>query len=186
MRSSVRTSSARPVSPGTGDAEIQRVLHVARRVIGRHVQRVEAVPLVLDLRAFDDREAHAREDGFHPIADERSADGDGRARRTRPGSVTSTASAGRAPDAGALDATPSSAPRSPASARWRAGRCRACRRRRARDRLHPGRRRRCLCARGTGRGPPAPRGRDFAVASSARTRRSEPERASGIRSWNLE
>ena len=48
--------------------QIQRVLHVARGMLGRHVQRVEAVPLVLDLGAFDDGEAHAREDLFHPLA----------------------------------------------------------------------------------------------------------------------
>ena len=48
--------------------QIQRVLHVARGMLGRHVQRVEAVPLVLDLGTFDDREAHAREDVFHAIA----------------------------------------------------------------------------------------------------------------------
>ena len=63
--------------------EVQRVLHVARGMLGRHVQRVEAVPLVFDLRTFDDGEAHAREDGFHAIAHdgqrmamaERAADG---------------------------------------------------------------------------------------------------------------
>src|SRR5207253_57552 len=44
--------------------------HVARRMFGRHVQRVEAVPLVLDFRTFDDGEAHAREDLFEPIADD--------------------------------------------------------------------------------------------------------------------
>ena len=48
--------------------QVQRVLHVARRMIARHVQRVEAVPLVLEFRAFDKREAHAREDRLHPIA----------------------------------------------------------------------------------------------------------------------
>ena len=48
-------------------------------MLGRHVQRVEAVPLVLDLGPFDDREAHAREDLFHLLAHDASADGDGRA-----------------------------------------------------------------------------------------------------------
>jgi hypothetical protein len=48
--------------------EVEGVLHVARRVLGRHVQRVEAVPLVLDLRPLDDGEAHAREDLLHPVA----------------------------------------------------------------------------------------------------------------------
>ena len=37
-------------------------------MLRRHVQRVEAVPLVLDLGAFDDREPHAREDLFHAVA----------------------------------------------------------------------------------------------------------------------
>ncbi len=71
VRSSVRTSSGRPVSPFTGVREIERVLHVARGMFGRHVQRVEAVPLVFDFRPFDDGESHAREDGFHAIAHER-------------------------------------------------------------------------------------------------------------------
>ena len=31
--------------------EVQRVLHVARRVLGRHVQRFEVVPVVFELRA---------------------------------------------------------------------------------------------------------------------------------------
>ena len=39
-------------------------------MLGRHVQRVEAVPLVLDLGPFDDREPHAREDLFDPVADD--------------------------------------------------------------------------------------------------------------------
>ena len=37
-------------------------------MLRRHVQRVEAVPLVLDLGPFDDREPHAREDLFHAVA----------------------------------------------------------------------------------------------------------------------
>ena len=39
-------------------------------MLGRHVQRVEAVPLVLDFRSFDDGKTHAREDLFHAIADD--------------------------------------------------------------------------------------------------------------------
>ena len=119
----VRRSSALPVSPCTGVAEIQRVLHVARGMLGRHVQRVEAVPLVFDFRPFDDREAHAREDRLPCGRARASADGDGRARGTRPGSVTSTAPAGRASAGGRSPGSRSSAPRSPASARWRSGRC---------------------------------------------------------------
>ena len=71
MRSSVRRSSAALESPRKRRGQIQRVLHVARGMLGRHVQRVEAVPLVFDLRTFDDGETHAREDGFHAFADER-------------------------------------------------------------------------------------------------------------------
>src|SRR5262245_42935247 len=40
-------------------------------MLGRHVERVEAMPLVLDFRAFDDGEAHAGKDRFHAIAYER-------------------------------------------------------------------------------------------------------------------
>ena len=48
--------------------EIQRVLHVARRVVGRHVERFEVVIVVLDLRAFEDLIAEAREDLLHLLA----------------------------------------------------------------------------------------------------------------------
>ena len=50
MRSSV---AGRP-RPANLARQVQRVLHVARGMLGRHVQRVEVVPLVLDLRALDD------------------------------------------------------------------------------------------------------------------------------------
>jgi hypothetical protein len=40
-------------------------------MLGRHVQRIEAVPLVLDLRPLDDRDSHAGEDAFHTIAHQR-------------------------------------------------------------------------------------------------------------------
>ena len=109
--------------------EIQRVLHVARGMLGRHVQRVEAVPLVFDLRAFDDGEAHAREDRLpsdrerwssgwrwpsaRHAAGQRDVDGAGRPRER----------------AGALDVVGPARFDAPASARWRAGRCRASRRR---------------------------------------------------------
>ncbi len=61
--------------PGAGArhrrGEVERVLHIARGMLGRHVQRVEAVPLVFDLRTFDRREAHTREDLLHAVANER-------------------------------------------------------------------------------------------------------------------
>ena len=53
-------SSAR--SPSTV-LEIERVVHGARRMIGRHVQRGEIVEIVLDLRALGDLEARLRETG---------------------------------------------------------------------------------------------------------------------------
>src|SRR5262245_8841823 len=37
-------------------------------MLGRHVQRVEAVPLVFGFGSYDDREAHAREDLFELVA----------------------------------------------------------------------------------------------------------------------
>jgi hypothetical protein len=42
--------------------EIEGILLVARRVIGRRIQRVEAVKLVLDVRSFCECETHAAED----------------------------------------------------------------------------------------------------------------------------
>ena len=68
MRSSVRTSSAAPAVALDRRGQVERVLHVARRMLGRHVERVEAVPLVFDLGAVDDGEAHPREDGLHALA----------------------------------------------------------------------------------------------------------------------
>ena len=48
--------------------EVERVLHVARRVIRRHVERLEVVVVVLGLGAFEHLEAHAREDRLDPFA----------------------------------------------------------------------------------------------------------------------
>jgi len=42
--------------------EVEGVLHCARRVEFRHVERSEVVPLILDFRTFGDREAEVRED----------------------------------------------------------------------------------------------------------------------------
>ena len=71
---------------GDRRGQIQCVLHVARGMLGRHVQRVEAVPVVFGLGALDHGEAHAREDGFElvandgqgvPVAEQRDAAGQG-------------------------------------------------------------------------------------------------------------
>ena len=51
--------------------EVQRVLHVARGMLRRHVERFEVVVVVLELGAFDDEEAEAREDRFDALAQER-------------------------------------------------------------------------------------------------------------------
>ena len=51
--------------------EIEGVLHVARGMLGGHVERVEAVPVVFGFRPFDDGEAHAAENRFELVADDR-------------------------------------------------------------------------------------------------------------------
>ena len=43
--------------------DVERVLHVPRRVVARNVERLEVVVVALDLRALGDREAEPREDG---------------------------------------------------------------------------------------------------------------------------
>ena len=105
------------------------------------------------------------------VAHDASADGDGRARGARPGSVTSTAPAGRAASrAAASYARPARFDRL-LQLVGVAGRCASSgRAARVADHLHPRRRRRCSCGRDTGRGPPARRAAVVACASSARTR----------------
>src|SRR5262249_5254675 len=44
-------------------ADVERVLHVTRRVVSRNVERLEVVVVALDLRALGHREAKPREDG---------------------------------------------------------------------------------------------------------------------------
>ena len=63
-------------------------------MLGRHVQRVEAVPLVLDLGPFDDREPHAREDRLPSRSRTTVSGWRWPSGGTRPGSVTSIAPAG--------------------------------------------------------------------------------------------
>ncbi len=48
--------------------EIQRVLHVARRMLHRHVERFEVVVVVLDLRPFEHLVSEACEDLLHLLA----------------------------------------------------------------------------------------------------------------------
>ena len=50
--------------------QVQRVLHVARGMIRRHVERFEVVVVVLDLGAFEHLVAEAREDLDHFIANQ--------------------------------------------------------------------------------------------------------------------
>ena len=55
----------------SGRREIQRVLHVARGMLGRHVERFEVVVVVLELGPLEDEEAHAAEDRFDALAQQR-------------------------------------------------------------------------------------------------------------------
>ena len=69
VRSSV---AARPPSnAGTGRVQVQRVLHVARGMLRRHVERFEVVVIVLELRPLDDDEAEPQEDRFDAVAQQR-------------------------------------------------------------------------------------------------------------------
>jgi hypothetical protein len=53
------------------DVEERRVHPGARRMVRRDVERVEVVPLVLDLRPLDDPVAHPREDVDDRLDDRR-------------------------------------------------------------------------------------------------------------------
>ena len=48
-----------------GVGNVEGVLHLARRVVGRHVKRVEVVELVFNVRPFGNFKAHLAEDGNH-------------------------------------------------------------------------------------------------------------------------
>ena len=76
---------------------------------GRHVERFEVVVVVLDLGAFEHLVAEPREDLAAPRRERGSADGGSRARGARPGSVTSTAPAGRRVAASAASRSASAA-----------------------------------------------------------------------------
>ena len=49
---------------GLAELDVERVLHRARRVPGQDVERLEVVPVVLDLGTLRDAVAHAHEDVF--------------------------------------------------------------------------------------------------------------------------
>ena len=104
---------------GLAQLDVERVLHGAGRVRGRHVERLEVVPVVLDLGAFHDAVAHAHEDVFElalhlrdqvevPTGATVPADGEVDARPVAP--------------------TPRRPPRAPCAWRRRARRCGPCRR----------------------------------------------------------
>ena len=48
--------------------EVERVLHVARGMLRRHVERFEVVVVVFELGPLDDEEAEAGEDGLDLLA----------------------------------------------------------------------------------------------------------------------
>jgi hypothetical protein len=52
----------RPLLAVVGAGEVERVVHLHRRVVGREVERAEVVPRVLGLGAHRDREAELAED----------------------------------------------------------------------------------------------------------------------------
>ena len=59
-------------TPGAADdrrVQVERVLHVARGMVRRHVERFEVVEVVFDFGAFEDLVAHAGEDVLDLLAD---------------------------------------------------------------------------------------------------------------------
>jgi len=58
-----------PRAAGNGRVEVQRVLHVARGMVGRHVECFEIVIVVFDFGAFEDLVAHARENILDLLTD---------------------------------------------------------------------------------------------------------------------
>ena len=72
-----------------GRRRVERVPHVARRVVRRHVEQVEVRLVVLDLAAAVDLEAHVGEDRRRSAAGSAWRGAAGRA-AGRPGSVTSS------------------------------------------------------------------------------------------------
>ncbi len=74
--------------------QIERVLHVARRVFGRHVERFEVVIVVFDFGSLEHLVPETREDRFDLARGRSSTDGGGRAAGVRPGREMSTAPTG--------------------------------------------------------------------------------------------
>ena len=68
MRSSV---AGVPAAGRHRRREVQRVLHVARGMLRRHVERFEVVVVVFELGALDDEEAEAGEDRLDALAQDR-------------------------------------------------------------------------------------------------------------------
>ena len=82
-----------PAALGVFHVDVEGVLHRARRVVLRVVQRGEAHPVGLDLGAVGNVEAHRAEDRFDALDRAATPDAGRRRRGARPGSVTSSASA---------------------------------------------------------------------------------------------
>ena len=78
-----------------GDVDVDRVLHRPRGMVRWDVQRVEVVPLVLDLRTLDDAIAETEEDVDDLVLRRARADAATPARARLPGSERSTRSATR-------------------------------------------------------------------------------------------
>ena len=62
-RRGVGAQQHRAARPDGGLVDVEGVLHVARGVVRRDVERLEVVVVELDLRALGDLEAQPREDG---------------------------------------------------------------------------------------------------------------------------
>ena len=151
-RRGVRAEQRAPVRrsiAGDWRSEIQRVLHVARGMFRRHVEGIEAVPVVLDLGALDGREPHAAEDGFEVVAHDRQRMAVPQPQRTSRQGHVDRARRPRLRRGGGLVLGPARLDRllqfvgQPADLAFAF-------RRGAGDRLHPRRRRRCFSARGNG------------------------------------
>ena len=73
-----RSVAGRPGERPHRRLQVERVLHVARGVLGRHVEGFEVVVVVFELGTFDDEEAEAGEDRLDALAQQASADDGGR------------------------------------------------------------------------------------------------------------
>ena len=82
-RARMRAEHVRRAVVAVGPREEKGVVLLPRGMLGRDVERVEVVPVALDLRAFGHRKAHVGEDGGQLVHDLR--DRVQRARAARPG-----------------------------------------------------------------------------------------------------